>query len=1550
MLRTIARKILRGIVLIAFSVFLVFLTLVMAVNMPYVQTKIVHYLTRKISDTLKYPVQIGTVNISWFDRMVLRNVMVRDAKNKDMILVKRLVVNFDLPALFRQRIVLEEAVLTQARVTMVSDAKTGKVNLTEFIDAISALSGPSTNAPSANPGVFTISSVLLDNSRFIYDDQAEDSIRNGFDYYHSTYDSISAKVSNFRVRADTIEMGIADLKSVETGSRLHIHKLNTFLRTTSHIISLTKLKADIGKSHIARSLVFSFKSYDDFSNFNAKVKMTAELDSSAVNLADLSLFAPKLKGFTDVARISGKVKGTVNKLKVSNFKLAFGAKSHIDGTLSTDGLPDWDNTMITLRVKQADAYARDLEQYSNGAVRDAFNKLGLISIKGSFTGFPNDFVADAQFHTLLGNFKTDLQLVLDTGNLAESKYNGHLVTDDFELGKFFDTPELQALDMEGSVKGSGFSPDLAKLTVDAKVMRIGALGYNYHNIAINGNYNRRFVQGKILIADSNLNLNLNGTVKVKKGENIFNLSAELAKANLKNLGFSKTPFSLSGNLYTDFSGTELTLDAINGTAMLRQTKMAYQGRHLNLPVLALNAERKGGQRKITLTSSAADIKLSGNFNFSSLKRDVPQLVSSFADLFTEPAENALQKHITQHVKKWRIPRPAARERYELELEATLNNISPFVQLFVPNLYISKKALLSASFSEGLSGRASITFSSDTLNYAGSKFYKNTADFSADKVNDSSSVLASLYLRSDRQQLGSLDPTDHLRADLEWDSDTLGFTGDIAQTGTPNKVSLAGGLRFMRDSLLINLHPCDINLINRDWHFLPGNSISISHGKARFRKLTLTDTAQSIQISGMAGDQPDDSVNIKIADFSLQTLNSLTGGNLGGKLDGNIFIKSALGKPGIHGNIALINLKTDDFLVGNIIGSSYWDSDKSLLRVNVDLLRTDVNSFRIQGSYDPNNEAKPIDLTAHIRSASLSLMEPILKGMVTDWSGKADGDLALSGSFKKPVITGDLNISNGKMRYIYLNTTWGFTDKLTFGENFISARNLTLYDVNKNTATIPKAVLRHNYFSDFGVSLAGSLNKFQVLNTDSKQNNPYYGRVNVTGDFAMEGSFSDLAISANVRTEKGTKLYIPLDNKEDLSAKKDFITFYDRTKTRSQNLKDSVDKPVDISGITLDFNIEVTPAADAEIILNSQTNDIITGKGRGNLKVGLDTRGDFTLLGQYTFESGIYNFTFGNLANKKFNINNGSTIVWSGNPLNGILSINATYEMLVSLKPLVDQTDEATLASPAFSRKYPIQVSLGITGELMHPVIQYGVKLKEGYPSIVQPQVAAFESRVALNDQERSLQLFSLFVFGTLYNSDQGLGGNSNLALSGSTSGLTEMLSNQISSMLSTGNLQFNLNLNGIDKDAFAGVNVGIGYQTGRFRISRNGGFTNLSNQATAQSIVGDWTIEYMLTRSGILRLKMSYRNNVNVTGLNNVNNSSTTFSVMHTQSFNRLKELWKHNNTLPENQPARENKSPADSSGSGPVKQPAHTETKEQKSTGKPGATNPEGSTPPGEK
>jgi hypothetical protein len=123
--------------------------------------------------------------------------------------------------------------------------------------------------------------------------------------------------------------------------------------------------------------------------------------------------------------------------------------------------------------------------------------------------------------------------------------------------------------------------------------------------------------------------------------------------------------------------------------------------------------------------------------------------------------------------------------------------------------------------------------------------------------------------------------------------------------------------------------------------------------------------------------------------------------------------------------------------------------------------------------------------------------------------------------------------------------------------------------------------------------------------------------------------------------------------------------------------------------------------------------------------------------------------------------------------------------------------------------------------------------------------------------------------------------------------LTELFSNQLSKWASQldKNLEVDLSLNGgLNQDLMKNLQLRFSYNfNDRLRITRNGGFTNAQNQTDANTLIGDWSLEWLITPDGRLRLK-GYNRNIQNPFFSLTNSAVTTTmagaSVIYTQSFN----------------------------------------------------------------
>jgi hypothetical protein len=637
--------------------------------------------------------------------------------------------------------------------------------------------------------------------------------------------------------------------------------------------------------------------------------------------------------------------------------------------------------------------------------------------------------------------------------------------------------------------------------------------------------------------------------------------------------------------------------------------------------------------------------------------------------------------------------------------------------------------------------------------------------------------------------------------------------------------------------------------------------------------------------------------LTLSNFDLQILNSISPSKLGGIIDGFVEVKGLYGEFALQNNVTIKNLEVDKFLVGDVTGTTLWDREIKQFLIDFYIDRLNTRTLNLAGTYNPSDKKSPLFVNATLAETNLKIIEPFLKGIFSKIDGSLTGRYEITGTFTQPLIEGEGKIARGQIMIDYLKTLYTFDGTLAMTPTKIIFNDFTLYDGLKNKGVLD-GYLTHRNYSRFRINLDASFNTFQLLNTTSKDNSLFYGQAYGSGNLNMLGPLNNMKISATARTSKNTRVFIPISGSESVEKSEfiNFVHFSDTVQiTEKKQVNNTSNEP---SGIILDLNLDITPDAYTEIIFDIKAGDIIRGYGRGDIKLQIDTKGEFNMFGLYEFEQGYYNFTLFDIINKEFAITKGSRLSWFGDPYTGVLDLKASYRQMASIGPILPDQSEATQASAQVRRKYPVEVLLKLDGPMLSPQIAFDIDAKNLPDNVtadngsnVQLNFAFKAFKAKLDEQELQRQVFSIIILRRFSPLDA-------FSTSGSISNsVSELLSNQLSYWLTQvdQNLEIDLDIGAMDQEAFNTFQLRLSYSflNGRLRVTRDGTFGNQTSQSSAANMIGDWTIDYMLTPDGKFKVKMYSRSNFNqITNTLGTQAAVTTgVSLLHTQSFNSIKDL-----------------------------------------------------------
>jgi hypothetical protein len=1472
-----------------------FISAFLILQIPPVQSYFISKFLKNFTAVTGFRTTIEGFRMLWFDRLELERVAVIDPEGNKMISAKTILINFKLSQLFEKKninidgVYLDSAHVLLTKVNEIDSLR--DLNMNVFIANINAHYG-GTSGGGGSPPKINIGEAFINKSQFTYINQDRDTVPKGFDYNHFSLSVDEGQLNSFVMLGDTTEFNLRTLIAQDIKTKFKVNQLSTFFRLCQTSMEFVGLDLHAGQSVITDTVLFRYQGLTALNEFVNNVRIHANLVNTTIYPKDLEFFAPGVERVEQPLNLQGVFNGRVNKFKFTNMKVDVG-KTHLTGSIDMDGLPNINETFMIVDLRKSQVDPNDLAFLFNDNTLKRLLPMGRMELDGQFLGYPNDFVANGKFSGALGEITSDINFKVNEKDIDRSMYSGHLSLSNFDLGRYLnDSVTFQTVNMDGQVIGSGLTQNTADFRLDGQVYSVGIKGYNYRNIVTNARLTSEQFNGMIDIDDPNLQIKARGSIDLRDGKNLVNIEAQLDTANFHRLNLSRDSLFVHADFVANIRG--LSLDSLEGTADFQNFQINYIKESLYLDTIHLYAERHDNERTVVLETPLADAKISGVYLLTDLYKNIRTL-SQEISLNIKNNEIA-----TTDYYKNKTYRP---QSYQANINIKLKDIKPISTLLGVDLSLSRNTLIEGSFTSGYTTILQVFTHFDSLKYNNNLLLNTDVDLTASKIADSTSVLAMASINSERQSFGRTLHTSSLLAEAIWNKSHIDFGLDADQVGQTNNIRLKGAVDFSKDSTTISMAPSALKLLEREWSFASDNFTSIRGKDWRFHHLALINNEQSVGLDGQLSDDPAKILTMDISNLDLSLLNVITGKKFTGIVDANLKLSNYYKDPSLQNDITINALTINDFLIGDVSGKNQWDTLNNKFGINIFIDRMQERIVNLTGEYEPSDKKSPLNVVANLEKANLKIIEPFIDDIFSNIGGTISGEFDITGQLSSPQIRGEGTMSEAQIMINYIKTMYRITGKVGLTPNSIYFKDIELTDTFKNKGKLNGA-LTHTDFRSMAINLEGSFRNFQVLNTSLKDNNLFYGQAYASGTVAIKGPIANLNITSDARTEKNTRVYIPISGSSSTDQKEfiDFVNFTDTTQTTT--IATALSKKVNLTGLTFDLNLDVTPDAYCEIIFDLKAGDIIRGRGNGDLRMQIDTKGEFNMFGAIEFTEGWYNFTLYDIINKEFEIKKGSRITWLGDPYQGVLDIDASYNQLASLLPLAQVSYPGAEDAPQVRRKYPVQVLLALDGPMLNPQINFDILAKDLPQNIQIPDgpavnldfvFTAFKNK--LDEQELKRQVFSLIVLRRFSPPES-------FDTSGSVvSSLSELLSNQLSYWMSQvdENLEIDVDIASMDQESFNTFQLRFAYtfMNGRLRVSGDGTFNNTSsqptgNQANPSSVAGDWTVDYKLTADGKLRVKMYSRTNYNPL-LNTVSTQTamtTGASIIHTQSFDDLKDLF----------------------------------------------------------
>lgn len=1449
------------------------------------------YLTNKVSKYFleKYNAKLTVkkIDITFLNRVVFHDVYIEDTKKDTLVFLKDFEAHLLRYDFEKNWVYLDKIVVDNVYANLYEDS--AKVmNFQFLLDAFASNDSTPKDTAKSDLKIFC-QNFDIKNTRFSYKKyKPEDlttagkaEIPHGINFNNLSFTDFNLGIRGLIMRGDTIDVHFENV-SIKEKSGFELDTLKTWLRFTNKNINLIDFALVTPNTNFKVPLLkLGFDSLGDFSDFLNKVNITAKIEKSKIGADDFAFFVPDLWGINQSVAISGEIKGKVCDIKAKNLDLRYGKYTVLQTNFTIKGLPDINKTVMHVDVKRIKTNKLDLAKimlppYSEKhplPLPVQLDQMGNVGFQGSINGGLNDIAVKGIVTTDIGNVVADVNMQNDTVKKI-MKFAGKVQTIALHAGKLSgNEAQLGLVTANFEIKGRTYAKNLSagqagKIDLQAKGLISSAAfnGYTYSNINLDASLLDKKIDTKLTINDPSVNLKLTAQGELIGKKASVKITLDIDRADLRALNFNKADSMslVSLQLYGDLNGSNP--DDIVGDLVLAKVYYANQKGSISMQDFFLNVTDYFTYKKITLNSDLLDVNITGKYQFAPLISSFSNVVYNYLPSLAPANYKAIIDTVVNDI------------RFDIKIKRT----DEICKLFAPNLSLSPKTRITGTYNS-LSKKIAFRGSVPEIKIDSNKI----TNLNIDSYTENN--VFSINIEGNKIAAGGL-ITENLNINADIKNDSI-----LLRINNQNKEAMVFGTNltlltyftkpqnYKSPIINIEIKPSEIILGDVVWT-LPDSKIIVDSTAIKLENFKLQNKQQFININGKISAKPSDTLMVQFNKVDLAGLNILTGDsgpNMTGRLDGYASVNDLYNKILFNSDISVKGFTLNQEMLGNTFIKTNWDENTKKIALQVYTKIGKVKTLSINGDYTP--ASKEIAFDINLNRLKLNILQPYMVGILSDLKGEVNGNFNIKGTTDKPLIEGSLDILEtyftldfSKVRYCIKNSIQVTNNQFIFEE-------FNIFDPNWKMLVLNGSIT-HKNFQDIRLDLIMNTtdDAFLFLNTEETDNSAFYGIAYMTGVFKIKGPPENIVVDIAAKTEKDTYFYIPLSSSSDVN-ESDFITFTKKSDD-ADTLKVKQSETTNLSGVTLNFDLEITPDAEAQIVFDAKTGDLIKGRGNSNLKIEINTMGKFNMYGDFIIDRGDYLFTLQNIINKKFDVEKGGTISWNGDPLDATVDLKAVYRLKAPLSDLFPGDESDT-----YKKRTSIECKLGMTNKLMEPIITFDIDLPtadENAKSVLK----------AFSTDEKNKQFLFLLVLNRFMVSPPNENtAQSSTKRSSNVGGVTssELLSNQLSHWLSQISNDFDVGVNYRPGDEISSeqVEVALSTQILNDRVAINGNVGIGQQKSTSSGVVGDFDIAYKITKNGKLRVKAFTKANDQI--MDNSSPYTQGMGLYYKEDFNSVGELFR---------------------------------------------------------
>ena len=1398
---------------------LFFIVLVAFLSIPAIQTSLGSYATGKINEAYGTDIKIEKVGLQFNGDVELKTILIKDHFEATMISVSE----------------LNTSILSFAKIAN-NEFEFGDIDLHNLFFHIKTYEGEDDTSfdvfvdkfdrqnPIEKANKFLLSSVSLN----IYNSSFRITNKNKNTPEVLDFKDLDILASDFLISESNINTKIKQL-SFKDSRGVTLKNLQTDFSYTSSQMVFSDLQIETLASIVKGQLQLDYQR-KDLKSFSEKVQVSGFFVNSNLDLDEFSLLYDEF-GANQKVEFSTSFSGTLENLLFEDFNLNNSRNTSIIGSLRFSKLfaPSSDNFELDGKFEKISSNYEELvallPRVLGNTIPSGFKALGRFNLSGQANVTKESVKAVMDVNTNIGDFFIDLNLY-EIELIDNASYTGEIRFTDFNLGKAIGEPMIGLVTSSLRIDGSGFSKENISSDIKGVIDSFVFRGYDYSKLQLSGVVMNKVFNGQLDTADTNLKLNFSGLVDFSGAENIYDFSALIDYANLNALQLvARDQISiLRGEMFVDMKGS--SLDDAYGVLSFKDALYENQNDRYEFKDFEITSDFNLNRTRTIQVNSPEIVNgsLKGKFRIN----DLPDLIrNSLGDIYTKFN-----------------PFLVIDDQY---LNFNFKIYSKIMELFYPDIKLGPNTSVKGRL-ESDPNKFKLTFKSPTIEM--DHFYADK--IKVQLINDNPlfnsyievDSLATKYYNASEFSLINviLNDTLYVKSEFKGGEESKDiFDLNLYYTTNEANKSVIGVKKstaiFKEIPWLINSSQDVPNTITFDRDF---KEVLVDN-------LMMSFADEEIRLNALVESSGNSSLDLEFKDVDISKVTpSIKNLKLDGNLNGSLNISKTQSIYLPKSSLTIDDFKVNDFNLGSFKSNIQGNQSLTNYDVSVSLKEDDNESLSVVGTFDVSGPNSSLALDISFSDFILNPLNPFGADVITNIRGGISGFASVSGRLEKPQIDGLLVLNNGGLAIPYLNVGYDFADATVINlekQSFIFDQAI-INDVDYQSKAYLNGGISHNNFSNWSLDLNIDSDRLLVLNTIEQDESLYYGTALVDGDINISGPTDQLFIEANVGTSQGTIFKIPLNDSEILS-ESSYVNFLSPDQKLAQSAVQAFEID-DVKGLEMEFNMDINDNAEIEIIIDKQTGSSIIGRGNGSMLAQINTKGKFQMFGDFIVLSGIYNFSFGRIIQKKFKVVKDGTIAWDGSPLNADINIKALYDGI--------NVNPSTLLDNPINQSIPTEVEVHLTGQLEKPDLNFDIRFP-GVNSTLNSELAD-----RLRDKDRKeFQALSLLATGA-FRSELTL--NSQDAFGLVSDGVTSMLNELFADDDNKVQLGIDLDLGKTTPDYETDSRLGVTVSTKiNDNVLINGKVGVPVGGVSETTVAGDFEVEVLLNQDRTLTLKFFNKEN-----------------------------------------------------------------------------------------